>query len=67
MDGIDAMYIQFLYSVILAYVLQKLLNLIFETRMFLSYALYVQIFLLIYKAAEAELNKMCIKLIKFVA
>lgn len=67
MHGIDAMYIQFLYSVFLAYVLQKLLNLTFETRMFLSYALYIQIFLLISKAAEAELNKMCIKLIKFVA
>lgn len=50
----DAMYIQFLYSVFLAFVLQKK-KIILEICMFLSYVLDVQVVSLISKAAEAEL------------
>lgn len=49
----DAMYIQFLHSVFLAFVLQK--KIILEICMFLSYVLDVQVVSLISKAAEAEL------------
>lgn len=47
------MYIQFLYSDFLAFVLQK--KFILEIYMFLSFVLDVQIVSLISKAAEAEL------------